>query len=1334
MKFASEHPAPQGSDVEVLFDESRFVFDGGGRCVTSRWLVARVLTTAGLGAWGTTSAIWSPWHQERPSLRARVIGTDGSVHELDQRTIEDAPASSGGPDVFDNRRIARAPLPALEIGAVVEEESVVRDASPFFDRGVVVEKRFGRPYPVRRTRMIVEVPADLPVMSRVHLLPDLLQRREDVPGGVRFRFDQGPLAAIDEDSEEPLRAPDDSPEPSVSVTTGRSWSEVAAGYGAIVDRQIAGANLKKWVQGAVGKARSHADVARALLRRLRLDVRYTGVEFDEAAIVPRSPEETLRRKFGDCKDQAALLVAALRAAGVPADVALVRAGSDPEINPDLPGMGVFDHAIVRVAGDPPLWIDPTSPYADAGELPTPDQGRQALVASGSTRGLERTPDATPADNRAVETREFALAEQGPSKVVEVTEVRGAPGRQYRASYADADPAKIKDNLERYARERYLAKAIAGYETSDARDLSTPFRLRLEIVDARRGTTVGDGAAVAIEVSPIASDLPEWVRHPRDKDDASPRTHDVFLPMVYHTEWNYRIVPPPGYEVQRLPETLDKDMGPAHFSCTFKSEKDAVVLGTVTFEVGKRRLTPDEAGTVQKGVRDLGDMKPLLVTFQSVGAAHLEAGRVREALDEFGRLAALHPKESLHRTQIARALLAGGMGEAARAEARGAVAAEPSSAVAQRIMGWVLTNDLVGRPFHKGCDLAGAEAAYRKSKELDSSDAQSRANLAILLEYDADLVRYGPGARLAEAIQEYRSLRDDLSNMRYDENLLIDLTRRAEFDEVKRLAAGMPPGAKRNAALVVATAAMGGLDGALRESSSLAESADDRRALLLAAARWMMALRLYPQAAGLFVEAAKGASNGAALLSLADILRKTRRHEDMTFAPDDPGSLLQRLVLTVANPVATTDEYLAFFPASMAERDGKDFDAGAVRRSLRTVWAGLVQSGVSVDVAIDVALSMIQPLVEGNESLGYRIRVQMPSATTPTNLVLLAIRENGSCRIVAFGNSPWDAGHEVLRRVDAGDLEGARRWLDWTRDALPSANADDPLEAHPFAQFWSQGAAGEAGAMRAAAASLMASTSSAAAALPILQEGLQRASSDAERLRFDAALRVAYSSLKRSDEAIASAKELLRIRPDSSGAFDDLISAFVVGSKWEECRRAADERLKRHPDDLDAERKRAGCTSRAGDLDGAGVLLKQLVDSGRAEAPDLNNLAWLDLARGAVNDSTVEMARRAVMLTHQTSAPALHTLASIYAETGKPAEARENILQAMDAAGVDEPEPHDWYVFGRIAEQYGVTEAAISAYRKVTPPTDDGNPLQSTYTLARKRLALLEKPERPKARS
>src|SRR4029077_10179695 len=113
-----------------------------------------------------------------------------------------------------------------------------------------------------------------------------------------------------------------------------------------------------------------------VVERLHREVRYTGVEFGTARLVPAYPAETLRRRFGDCKDKSTLLVAALRASGIDAHLALLSAGDDQDVSPGLPGLGMFDHAIVFVpaagAAGADLWIDATAEYARVGTLPAPD--------------------------------------------------------------------------------------------------------------------------------------------------------------------------------------------------------------------------------------------------------------------------------------------------------------------------------------------------------------------------------------------------------------------------------------------------------------------------------------------------------------------------------------------------------------------------------------------------------------------------------------------------------------------------------------------------------------------------------------------------------------------------------------------------------------------------------------------------------------------------------------------------------------------------------------------------------------------------------------------------
>jgi hypothetical protein len=179
-----------------------------------------------------------------------------------------------------------------------------------------------------------------------------------------------------------------------------------------VEPQIRVAEVQQLVAGAQVEGKPKLEVANILLRLLHAQVRYTGIEFGEAAQIPRTPAETLTRRYGDCKDQAAVLVAMLRAAGIPAHLALLRSGVGQDIEPDLPGIGIFDHAIVYVPGEPDLWADPTDPFARFNELPLSDQGRMAMIVR-EGGGLIGIPESPASENRVIETREFFLS--GSSK-------------------------------------------------------------------------------------------------------------------------------------------------------------------------------------------------------------------------------------------------------------------------------------------------------------------------------------------------------------------------------------------------------------------------------------------------------------------------------------------------------------------------------------------------------------------------------------------------------------------------------------------------------------------------------------------------------------------------------------------------------------------------------------------------------------------------------------------------------------------------------------------------------------------------------------------------------
>ena len=72
-------------------------------------LVYRVANDSGIEHWSTVEALWAPWYQEKPAIKARVIAADGSVHELDANAVSETAAPEESLDIFSDNRILRAP-------------------------------------------------------------------------------------------------------------------------------------------------------------------------------------------------------------------------------------------------------------------------------------------------------------------------------------------------------------------------------------------------------------------------------------------------------------------------------------------------------------------------------------------------------------------------------------------------------------------------------------------------------------------------------------------------------------------------------------------------------------------------------------------------------------------------------------------------------------------------------------------------------------------------------------------------------------------------------------------------------------------------------------------------------------------------------------------------------------------------------------------------------------------------------------------------------------------------------------------------------------------------
>lgn len=1314
--------------VVMLLDEARYTFDEKGRSTLAEHVVYRVANESGIERYSTIDALWAPWYQEKPELKARVIAKDGSVHELDAASLTETAAPEESLDIFSDNRVLRAPLPAVQVGSVVEQLITYKDKSPM-DAGATGRYFFGRYVPVHHARLVLDAPMGLSVRIVNRTAPVIEPKKETVDGRQRTIYELSDLKAIEwMEFNLPF---DQSARPYVAFSTGKSWQDVAQRYSEIVDKQIAGssATLSPLVKAAAAGSSKRADIVAQILAEIQKNVRYAGVEVGEGSVIPRPPQEVLGHKYGDCKDKATLLVAMLREAGIPAHVALLRAGDDLDAANELPGFGDFNHAIVVVGdldkGEKPLWVDPTDEFARPGELPVMDQGRHALIAAPKTATLTETPMSDSSFNHITETRVVNLVEEGKASITETTEATGADDSFARHFYTQSDRKRYHDAMEKYVQGHYMAKELKNITASDPHDLSKPFSLKLDIAEAGRAPTEDGEAVVAIFPVALVDSLPWSLKQWEDESDDKPkklrkREHDFLFSMPYTKEWRYHVIPPQGFSPRPLPPNETSKLGTATLTKNYTLQNDGSILATIKFDSGKRRISASEFEELRKAVHELGETKAVVIGFDATGEAKLSSGDVGGALTEFRKLSDLHPKEARHHADVARALLAGGMGDAAREEIRKAIEIEPDYPRAYFVKGVIFEHDLFSRRFRKGFDLKTSIEAFKKAKELKARDVQTRAELAKLYQFGEDGSLFGRGSDVSASIDEYKAIQKDLDDDRLEGDLLLALANAGRFEEMRTLARSAKDTDQRDLATVVAAGALEGTAGAMRALNALDQN--QRKKMMESAGGTLATLRFYSVAADLLDQAAQNSSKAAELRGQVDLLRKAKKIDPSTMSEADPKAVVQKMFAEVFlnSDLHQVGKYFASdLQASLLFDPQDENEPQATLSSLR---ANLGKDDVSLQFLIDMTFAGLQFQQDGDDATGYRVR--MRNSSSENSEAMYVIKEGSKYRLSGYSRLPEMIGFRALRLAAAGDLDKARRWLNWEREDVSGGNGDDPLAGSPFAHLWAKGKqSATADEIRVAAASLMLRKPFLAEALPILTAARETAKED-KQAAIDCALAIAYAGAHQWNDMETVSRRLVAAQPDSLFAFGMLTQALSEKGQTAEAMKLAQTRLSKLPNDSDAIRALAGTAMRAGDYRTSDDWYRKLIEATTANSGDYNNAAWNLLFIGKDLDRALEDARRATALPGGSTPAALHTLATLYAETGKTIEARDALLKSMDDAGRDDPAPHDWYVLGRIAEDYGATDAAIAAYKRVDKPNE--SLAGSTYVLAQKRLSGLKK--------
>ncbi len=201
--------------------------------------------------------------------------------------------------------------------------------------------------------------------------------------------------------------PSDQRAPFVDITEFSTWAEVASSLAVLHEPLLQNSAAAKAIAKQIRAQSADPAVQVVLaLRKVQDEVAYYEVGLASGGYTPQAPDDTWRRRAGDCKDKATLFVAILRELGIEADPAAVQAPASSELESDsvspregAPSPIAFNHEIARVVvGGKVYWLDATREL-QRGPLDSIDQFQDgwALPIKTGVADLERVepPQPTP---------------------------------------------------------------------------------------------------------------------------------------------------------------------------------------------------------------------------------------------------------------------------------------------------------------------------------------------------------------------------------------------------------------------------------------------------------------------------------------------------------------------------------------------------------------------------------------------------------------------------------------------------------------------------------------------------------------------------------------------------------------------------------------------------------------------------------------------------------------------------------------------------------------------------------------------------------------------------
>ena len=472
----------------------------------------KVLTEKGRRANRTLSLSFTLPYSTVDVVKLEVFKPDGTVQPVDvaANSKESINDSQMAMNIYDpNERVLQVNLPKVEIGDLVH--SVIRQTTmrPYIPGQFSEQNVFEGCGFIQHASYEVQAPAGHPL--KCFRLRDEISGttrtdvRTNAAGDVTYHWE---IANVPRMFDEPSMPPYEMVLQRLLVSTLPDWPAVSQWYWELSRPHLETLTpeMTNTVQTLTAKAVTDLEKIKAVFYHVSKNIRYMGLtpEKDRPGFEPHDVRLTFEKKYGVCRDKAALLVSLLRVAGLKAYPVLINVGC--KLDPEVPSPD-FNHAIagVELSPDHYLLMDPTDENTRE-LLPSYDCDRSYLVCKPEGDGL-RTSPVQPAEENLMRVRTTAtLSAAGALEAKSELLFEGVNDDIYRNGFVKMKPDDLRRFFEGNLKQVVPSARLKAIRLQPENLLDMSSCIRVELEYSAEGLTVSGQDKSVVTVPWIGKNL------------------------------------------------------------------------------------------------------------------------------------------------------------------------------------------------------------------------------------------------------------------------------------------------------------------------------------------------------------------------------------------------------------------------------------------------------------------------------------------------------------------------------------------------------------------------------------------------------------------------------------------------------------------------------------------------------------------------------------------------------------------------------------------------------------------------------------------------------------